>query len=752
MVRYNVYPDDDPNKPANYFYFTQALAFAVNGDTLALENDKTFTINNTLYITKNIDFESVSVLGNKPRLLLKGTSLGLVIQADGVSIKNLEIYYNPLSGKCIEITGTTINKINKLDIQNCIFFITDVGISINGIFNNTKNSSVVNIIGNNFNRYNNSNNLLKCIQLSYFDSNIYIRNNKSFDELSNSRFIYVNTVGGVATKKGSINLLANEFLNASIDAFYYQDNFNKPTTKSLNVIFVDDRSGFNKSNSRYFIYLQNSSIFDMDIFNNITVRNNYVSSANAYIILHTPTAITKNFNKMIKFTDDNQGFFSSFPGIYNVNNQNFLAYIAVSPITNPTLLTNLSNLYESKNKITVPITLADLKSVLEAVKTGDKINIEDRSIINEAFRYDSGINVIPKIEQPLNSLTVIKQDLAITNAVGSVQNVYLLGIKEPVLNSGVVIESKPVVSTFYAKGYDSTLEPINNINIQTTIPNIPSKPFVNLYRLNEDTNSYVKYATAFRTKNTKQTYSVNLTNQSEYSVVEEEDTGALGDPYIKSLDGKIYKLPDENNIYRLLETDTLIINGQTRILTEEEQKNTINNSIYLSQKYNLNITPEKFVFDNMCFFDKIYINNEGKELLIDINTLEIFNNGIDMKIDEYADNQQTILPIYQGLPCKVKEFVWFNKILDWIGLRVYLYDNLQIRNGVSLYLDRNNLTLDSLGLFKSINYPVKLYSIDKINNISSIRDQLNEYNYEFKKITEKFYRNDGQVFNMELLV
>lgn len=753
MVKFNVFPDGVTPLPSGFVYFNTAFAAANNGDILSLASGQTFTFNSPLIITKNIDFDNANPLDTKPIMLFTSAGGGIIIRADGVSIKGISIYGTSNVQRLIELTGTVV-RINRCEIDTCDLYFTAQGIILNGLMNNTRNSGTININNNTFNRYSGSS-LITCIVLTYFDSNVYIKNNTTYDNLANIRFVYLNSSGSATTsrKSGSINFLRNSFLNVSDDAFFYQDNFSSTGNKKLNVVFVDDPKGFNRCNAKYFIYLSNSGPSDMNIYNSMIIRNNYVTCNNAFVVITSPTDIVTNYRGVIQFTDDNQGIFSSLPNHWNViGASNYLAYISnTGRIPNEI---NLRNLYKAVNRLTVRITTTELRSILAAVKSNDTVIIENNSITcGVANTIGSGNVITPPIAIASNvsATSTVSQTLTLENA--STNTLYLLGMKEPDLVVSITtVLSKPVTSSFFIKAFDSSLNTaVGNLETTITLSNVIQKPFVNVFRLNEDTGSFIKQATAFRAPNKRTSYKVRFTNQSEYATVEEEETGALGDPYIKTLSGKVYKLPDKDAIYRLLQTDTLIINGQTRMLSQDEAMNTAQNAYQILKRGNYSITdPQQLIFENMCFFNRIYINNNGQECMIDMDKVELYNNGLEYILNEFTDDQQNILPLYNGIECNIKELVFQNEEIDWMAVRLHMYENMQIRNGVSLYLDKLCVPEYACGILNDIDRPVSMYEISNLNSTEQLSTNYSGHvPQEIKK--EVFYRNDGKIFELNLI-
>lgn len=752
MVLYNVYPDGLTPLPAGFVYFSAALAASQNGDILALASGQIFAFTQPLYITKSLTFNNTNPLGAKPTMSFNSSAGAIVIQANNVSMNNILIYVTSNVANAIIITGA-VSAINKCTINSCDIYYTNKGIVLQAVCNNVNNTGTINFTNNNFYRNTGSVGLITAMQLNYFNNNIYINNNTTFDNLSNTRFIHIGGTGNpsTSTKAGSINLVRNTFLNGSIDSFYYQDNFISTGLRKLNTVFIDDTTGFNRVNAKFFMYFANSSSSDFDMYNSIIVRNNYVQCCNAFAVIASPSDVTTNYNKFIQFTDDNQGIFTNLPNIWNVGTSPaniYLAYVSPSQIPNPTFLLNM---YAAVNKITVPIKSTDLRSILTAVRTNDKIFFEDKILTCFVTNFNGSGGVLNKPSVTASNLVVGSASQSVVVENPQANSLYLLGVREPEVSTSSTVLSKPVTSNFFVKAYDSTLTDIGNISTTIVVSNVPQKPFINIYRLIEDSQTYVKQTTAFRKKNTKTGYTMTLTAQSEYVSLAEDETGALGDPYIKTIAGSIYKLPDENAIYRLLQTDTLIINGETRLLNTEEIQRTAENAVQILKRGNYKISDvQELIFQNMCFFNKIYINNNGKEALINMDTLEMFNNGLQYILNEFEDdNQQSIIPIYNGIPSYIKEIVFQNSEIDWLALRLHTYNNLQIRNGLSLYLDKLAVPKNICGIFKDIDRPISSFKITSLNDIEPILEMNENIIRESKK--EMFYRNDGQVFELNLL-
>jgi len=207
--------------------------------------------------------------------------------------------------------------------------------------------------------------------------------------------------------------------------------------------------------------------------------------------------------------------------------------------------------------------------------------------------------------------------------------------------------------------------------------------------------------------------------------------GGYGDPYISTLCGKKFKIPNSTKIYRMVETTynnkQLIINASVSQLTEQE--------ITFLKKFTSKITNRRPV-TNGYFFDKFFISYGNKYAIfnrnIDLIETNITQNDTDFSINFNKELKEFSCPMQLQGKCKQKETII--KIADKITINLLNIFNPQIINGIELNY-RGNIE-NIKGIFNTFYHP-KNYVIKQIENTKPIKLKTNLSEYK-KQITDKF--------------
>jgi hypothetical protein len=206
---------------------------------------------------------------------------------------------------------------------------------------------------------------------------------------------------------------------------------------------------------------------------------------------------------------------------------------------------------------------------------------------------------------------------------------------------------------------------------------------------------------------------------------------ASGDPYISTLCGKKFKLPNSTKIYRMAETTynnkQLIVNASVSQLTEQE--------ITFLKKFASKITNRRPV-TNGYFFDKFFISYGNKYAIFNRN-IELLETNITQNDTEFSINFNNELkdfscPLQLQGKCKQKETNI--KIADKITINLLNIFNPQIINGVEFNYNGNNDNIE--GVFNTFYHP-KNYVIKQIDNTKPIKLKTNLPEYK-KHISDKF--------------
>ena len=137
----------------------------------------------------------------------------------------------------------------------------------------------------------------------------------------------------------------------------------------------------------------------------------------------------------------------------------------------------------------------------------------------------------------------------------------------------------------------------------------------------------------------------------------------------------------------------------------------LNNYIYKESQYRLNIKDktslDKFLEQNnltlpkkACFFRYLYVSNNGKTFLFDMESFKFINTYGDeeklnkvFKIDELIDNNmKSGIKFYnKEIAEKTISIKTFNKIYGNVTINLFKYSNPQLRNGLEIHC-QNDIT------------------------------------------------------------
>jgi surface protein len=166
-----------------------------------------------------------------------------------------------------------------------------------------------------------------------------------------------------------------------------------------------------------------------------------------------------------------------------------------------------------------------------------------------------------------------------------------------------------------------------------------------------------------------------------------------GDPHIYPFYGESYELPKQENIYRLLQGDNLLLNASTKELSLSEQNeiyeyiNVICKNKQLSDDKKEELTDQVIV--DGCFYNKIYLNSDNHKLVFDFkkSTLKLFNkesvnyftikenkkyNKLGNNNYDYSDEIKQIIISFN------------NKKYGIVNLELNYFSNPQLKYGISL--------------------------------------------------------------------
>jgi hypothetical protein len=141
----------------------------------------------------------------------------------------------------------------------------------------------------------------------------------------------------------------------------------------------------------------------------------------------------------------------------------------------------------------------------------------------------------------------------------------------------------------------------------------------------------------------------NLSSNTFTWTFEASSAGAGGDPYVITLDNRLYKLPNFDGFARMLEGNynnkKFIINASCKIASQQSMDDTSNYITnrakgfkeYSNQILNINYHNSK----NESFFDKIFIQCDNQTLLYDLDKMEVIENNSNFEISNIFNNNNS---------------------------------------------------------------------------------------------------------------
>lgn len=200
--------------------------------------------------------------------------------------------------------------------------------------------------------------------------------------------------------------------------------------------------------------------------------------------------------------------------------------------------------------------------------------------------------------------------------------------------------------------------------------------------------------------------------------------GAIGDPYITTLQGFRYKMPNSMGYYRMLQGDGVIINASISPLTNEEKKNIL---FYCEQ-----------AVTNGFYFDEFFISYRNTRLRYD-RYLNILQESMGCEYIggkpcvEITSNMEPIL--HDNGFLGVSERIWIDiKIrteTNEYKIKLSLYKNPQILNGIEISVFS---TENIIGVLNDYVHP-KNYRIKSMTNTKKVERKIKK---QYTKIAKEF--------------
>ena len=139
-------------------------------------------------------------------------------------------------------------------------------------------------------------------------------------------------------------------------------------------------------------------------------------------------------------------------------------------------------------------------------------------------------------------------------------------------------------------------------------------------------------------------------NGNEYTRLKTIKIGGGGDPYLVTLEGKLYKMENFNGYSRMIQgylgNKLLTINAETKITNNNQavftDKYVEDNLIGIKDDLVTEFKNNNYKDKNNAFITKLYIQLDSENILIDLNSLNIIENNSNFKIESNGSDETLI--------------------------------------------------------------------------------------------------------------
>jgi surface protein len=245
----------------------------------------------------------------------------------------------------------------------------------------------------------------------------------------------------------------------------------------------------------------------------------------------------------------------------------------------------------------------------------------------------------------------------------------------------------------------------------------------------EDTRNHISEVNDLVYTDGTNTYTYNFK-------IEGGEAGA--DPYIKPIYGQLYKLPDTDACYRLIQTPNIVVNAQVQCVDQQ----FINTKLKELTDVRFDVVENHvYDWDSMHFFTKLCIIYNDEVCIYNMLSGTYEGNVPEWVSLNETTNRSSALAMYQGEHAMQ---TYILQVSDILKLEVALYENPQILSGVKIIQVPEKTT----GLL------IRRYSSDS----SMVHDLYDNTLCKFlpandnHKVTEIFYTNNGMKNTREIVV
>jgi len=212
----------------------------------------------------------------------------------------------------------------------------------------------------------------------------------------------------------------------------------------------------------------------------------------------------------------------------------------------------------------------------------------------------------------------------------------------------------------------------------------------------------------------------------------------IGDPYIKPMYGPLYKLPDVDAFYRILEGENVIINAQVQVVQQEYINH---HAKMINDRFFKDVSSNVYDWDSMYFFTQLCIHYDDEIAIYNMLNTDLLTEcpaWLSMKVINKKTESSAMYENEDVL--KVVEL----SIENTLTIQAALYNNPQILTGIKVKSCKAKLNGLLMYKYSSESAAVEsLYDTSKCN----FKDAEN-----CKVVTEYFYTNNGVSESREITI
>ena len=213
---------------------------------------------------------------------------------------------------------------------------------------------------------------------------------------------------------------------------------------------------------------------------------------------------------------------------------------------------------------------------------------------------------------------------------------------------------------------------------------------------------------------------------------------AGADPYINPLYGSLYKLPDTESCYRLLQTKNIIVNAQVQAVDQQYITSKVKDTIDM---YFHTVDSRVCDWESMYFFTKLAILYNDEVCIYNMLEGVCESTTPDWISLNLVENNTCLLAMYSGEPA-LKTYLL--NVADLLVLETAIYDNPQVLTGVKIHKLQPNTDGLLIRRYSSTSSQVdNLYDSRTCKFLPALDNNV---------VTEIFYTNNGTQSTRQIVV